>query len=63
VNDALLCILEPQGNEKALRKSWARLIQKIYKADPLVCPKCQGSMRIISFIEDPSVIRDILNHP
>ena len=23
---------------------------------------CQGSMRIISFIEDPSVIRDILNH-
>ena len=43
-------------------KSWARLIQKIYEADPLVCPKCQGSMRIISFIEDPSVIRDILNH-
>jgi hypothetical protein len=37
----------------AFRKSWARLIQKIYEADPLVCPKCQGSMRIISFIEDP----------
>ncbi len=36
--------------------------QKIYEVDPLVCPKCQGTMRIISFIEDPSVIRDILNH-
>ena len=36
--------------------------QKIYEVDPLVCPKCQGAMRIISFIENPSVIRDILNH-
>jgi hypothetical protein len=26
---SLPCILEPQGNEKAVRKSWARLIQKI----------------------------------
>jgi hypothetical protein len=62
LDDAIPCILEPQGNEKAFRKSWARLIQKIYEVDPLVCPKCQGTMRIISFIEDPSVIRDILNH-
>ena len=62
IDDVIPCILEPQGNEKAFRKNWARLIQKIYEVDPLVCPKCQGSMRIISFIEDPSVIRDILNH-
>jgi len=61
-DDAIPCILEPQGNVKAFRKSWSRLIQKIYEVDPLVCPKCQGTMRIISFIEDPSVIRDILNH-
>jgi hypothetical protein len=59
-DDLVSCILEPQGNEKAYRKSWARLIQKIYEVDPLVCPKCQGVMRIISFIEDPSVIREIL---
>ena len=62
LDDAIPCILEPQGNVKAFRKSWSRLIQKIYEVDPLVCPKCQGAMRIISFIEDPSVIRDILNH-
>jgi hypothetical protein len=61
-DDAIPCILEPEGNAKAFRKSWARLIQKIYEVDPLVCPKCQGAMRVISFIEDPSVIRDILNH-
>jgi hypothetical protein len=62
LDDAIPCILETQGNEKAFRKSWARLIQKIYEVDPLVCPKCQGSMRIISSIEDPSVIRAILEH-
>jgi hypothetical protein len=61
-DEAVPCILEPQGDVKALRKSWARLIQKIYEVDPLICPKCQGTMRIISSIEDPSVIRDILNH-
>ena len=36
------------------------MIQKIYEVDPLVCPKCKGSMRVISSIEDPSVIRAIL---
>jgi hypothetical protein len=35
---------------------------KAGKVDPLVCPKCKGKMRIISSIEDPSVIRDILKH-
>jgi hypothetical protein len=62
MDDDIPCILEPQGNSKAFRKSWARLIQKIYEVDPLVCPKCQGTMRIISSIEDPSVIRAILEH-
>ncbi len=62
IDDAIPCILEPQGNEKAFRKNWARLIQKIYEVDPLVCPKCQGPMRIISFIEDQEVIKTILKH-
>jgi hypothetical protein len=61
-DDALPCILEPLGDEKTFRRNWARLIQKIYKVDPLVCPKCQGAMRIISSIEDPLVIRDILKY-
>jgi hypothetical protein len=61
-DEAIPCILEPEGNVKAFRKSWARLIQKIYQVDPLVCPKCKGTMRIISFIEDQKVIRDILIH-
>ena len=39
LDDAIPCILEPQGNEKAFRKNLAKLIQKIYEVDPLVCPK------------------------
>jgi hypothetical protein len=61
-DDVIPCILEPQGDEKVFRRNWARLIQKIYETDPLVCPKCKGAMRVISSIEDPSVIRAILKH-
>lgn len=35
---------------------YGRLIQKIFKIDPLVRPKCQGSMKIIAFIEEPDII-------
>jgi hypothetical protein len=61
-DDVIPCILEPQGDEKTFRRNWAWLIQKIYEVDPLICPKCKGTMRIINSIEDPSVIRDILKH-
>ena len=51
------CILESKENSKKYRNNWARLIQKIYEVDPLTCPKCQGRMSIISFIEDQEVNR------
>ena len=56
------CMTESVANNKALKKNWARLIQKIYEVDPLVCPHCNGTMRIISFIEDGHLIRAILEH-
>lgn len=61
-DNAVPFILEPQENEKYYRKSWARLIQKIHKADPLIYPKCQGKMQVISPIDDRQVIRAILEH-
>ena len=61
-DEVIPCILESQGDQKTFRRNWARLIQKIYEVDPLVCPKCQGAMRVIGSIEDPSVIRAILEH-
>jgi hypothetical protein len=61
-DDVIPCILEPELTDKAFRGNWARLIQKIYEVDPLVCPKCTGPMRVIAFIEQADVIRKILEH-
>jgi hypothetical protein len=33
------------------RRAWARLIRKVWSADPLVCPRCAGPLRIISLCE------------
>jgi hypothetical protein len=55
------CVIDPEENARPNR-NWARLIQKIYEVDPLICPKCQGLMRIISIIEDQEVINKILGH-
>ena len=44
------------------KTAWARLIGKVYEADPLQCPKCKGPMRVIALIDDPGVIRRILEH-
>ena len=44
------------------KATWARLIRKVYEVDPLECPKCKGSMRVIALIEDAGVIRRILEH-
>jgi hypothetical protein len=62
VGDTIPCILEPVLTDKAFRKNWARLIQRIYEVDPLTCPKCRGPVRIISFIKDQEVIEKILKH-
>jgi len=43
---------------RGLNRSWARLIQKIYEVDPLLCPVCRGQMKIIAFIEDYKVVKD-----
>jgi hypothetical protein len=48
------------GSREA-RSTWARLIKKIFEADPLLCP-CGGRMRIVSFISDPRVVDRILRH-
>ncbi|MBI1990234.1 MAG: transposase zinc-binding domain-containing protein [Betaproteobacteria bacterium] len=54
---------EPVSESAARAKTaWARLIRKVYEADPLECPKCKGPMRVIALIDDSGVIRRILEH-
>jgi len=47
---------------RALRRSWAQLIKRIYEVDPLVCPSCGSEMRVIAFITEHNVIDAILRH-
>jgi hypothetical protein len=61
-DDKIPGILAPELSNRACRRNWARLIQKIYEVDPLVCPRCSGNMKVIAFIEKPDVIKKILKH-
>jgi hypothetical protein len=42
--------------------SWARLIAKVYQADPLVCTRCGQRMTTIAFLTDQLSIRRLLDH-
>jgi hypothetical protein len=46
---------------KERRKSWGRLIRRVYEADPLLC-RCGQRMRVVGFITRAPVIRKILDH-
>jgi hypothetical protein len=46
---------------KELKKRWSYFIRKVYATDHLTCPKWQGEMRIISFVDQPEVIKKSFN--
>jgi hypothetical protein len=54
--------IEAPPVSKELKKRWSYFIRKVYETDPLTWPKCQGEMRIIAFIDQPDVIKKILQH-
>ena len=41
---------------------WARLLSRVFNIDVETCIKCGGKMKMIAAIEDPKVIRKILDH-
>ena len=43
-------------------KGWAAMIRKVYEVDPLVCPQCGGTMKIIAFITEYAVVDRIIAH-
>jgi hypothetical protein len=58
---AILSKRDNSDGSREARSTWARLIKKIFEADPLLCT-CGGRMRIISFVTDPHVVDRILRH-
>ena len=55
-------VIDVSVPRKVPPKKWCELIKKVWELDPLECPKCGGSMRIIAFIDEASVIEKILRH-
>jgi hypothetical protein len=55
IDDQVPALVESALSPKTFRKNWARLIQKIYQIDPLLCPKCLGSMIRKSQKPDPNI--------
>jgi hypothetical protein len=41
---------------------WATLMRRTFGVNVLVCEKCHGLMRIIALIDQPPVIKKILEH-
>ena len=50
------------AHHRAARYAWALLLARIYEVFPLLCPLCGADMRIIAFIVDTAIVRDILAH-
>jgi len=53
---------EPAPSKRRCSPSWARLISKVYQADPLVCKACGGPLKIVAYITDEMSITRILDH-
>ena len=47
---------------KQSRAAWARLIKKVYEADPLSCPRGHNPMKVIAVITDPAQVLKILRY-
>lgn len=42
--------------------SWAQRLKRVFAIDIESCPQCGGKLRVIACIEEPHLIRKILNH-
>jgi hypothetical protein len=60
-------VVDPQYPQASVsssesRTAWARLIAKLYEADPLICGTCGSPMRIVAVITEAHQVRKILLH-
>jgi hypothetical protein len=54
----------PFSTPNPCSQTWAMLIKRVYEVDPLACPKCGGTMKVLAFIEPSqgALIEKILRH-
>jgi hypothetical protein len=42
--------------------TWAQRLKRVFNIDIETCSTCGGAMKVIACIEDPAVIKQILDH-
>ena len=42
--------------------SWAQRLKRVFNIDNKACSECGGTVKVIACVEDPEVIRKILDH-
>ncbi|MGI8895823.1 MAG: hypothetical protein ACR2HE_09275 [Casimicrobiaceae bacterium] len=50
------------AHRRAARYAWALLLARVYEVVALRCPLCRADLRIIAFITEAAVVRDLLIH-
>ena len=58
----LAIVTTPRLAPTEASRRWAALLRQIFEVDPLRCPTCHGTMRIVAVITQRSVIDQILAH-
>ena len=53
---------KPSPPRSAYRLDWAALLKRVFAVDVTVCSRCDGPMKVIAFLEGPSVVKTILTH-
>ena len=54
---------EPQTPvERRAAMSWAQRLKRVFNIDIETCSECAGAVKVIACVDDPVVIRKILDH-
>jgi len=48
--------------ERRAAMTWAQRLKRVFNIDIEICRECSGAMKVIACIEDPVVIKKILDH-
>ena len=52
----------PSPAERRASLTWAKRLKRVFNIDTKTCSECTGAVKVIACIEDPKVIRQILDH-
>jgi hypothetical protein len=61
-NQARVAEEPPTPAERRASMTWAQRLKRVFNIDIETCGECGGAMKVIACIEDPEVIKRILDH-